>query len=191
MTRHELPDDVVNVMVCSPSGDATVSGWAPTVTADTRLLVVSYFRSAEAYAAAVRAHSGVDPSAFVVIEARRDPTQTAPDGVDLRTESPERLTGVGIQTNEVLTRWRGADAPVVVAFDSVTALLQQAELDVVYRFLHPFAGQVRSAGGRAFYHFADEAHDTATISTLEQLFDTFITVDSETDSYHVQPSAFA
>lgn len=190
MSPAGLPDAPTNAMVRSPSWEAAMPTWARSVTVETRLLVVSYVRPADDYVSLLRNHAGTMPEEFVVVEARPDATARNRDYIDVRTEDPERLTGVGLQTNELLTRWRDLDEPTIVVLDSVTGLLQYVELDVAYRFLHPFTAQVRLAGACGFYRFADAAHDQLTISTLEQLFDTFIRAESASEEYQVQSSAF-
>lgn len=190
MSAIALSGDVSNVTMVAPTWDGAMGAWIPSLEPDTRTLVVSYVRPAEDYLTAYRERTGREPASFVVVEARTDGTDSAPEGVDVRTESPDRLTGIGIQVNETLTRWRDSDAPVAVYFDSITALLQYVELDVAYRFLHPFTGQVRQAGARGFYRMSEDAHDAVTVSTLEQLFDGFLQVDGMVGAPPVQQSAF-
>lgn len=164
-------------LVRAPDWHAAVGSWADAVTDGTHLLVVSYDRNAAAYAETLRDATTGEPASFVVIEVGVEDSDPIPAGVDVRSESPDRITGIGLQTNEFLTRWRDADGTPLVVFDSVSTLLETVPLDVTYRFLHPFIGQVRHAGGRGFYHFTDD-HDPAAIATLEQLFDRFVSVEA-------------
>lgn len=180
MTHADVVADATNTLVLAPAWRPAFAACAGAIDADTRLLLVTYERPAMEYLAAI---DGVDdgPAECVVVDATDGPAEPA-DGVEVRSEPPQRLTRVGLHTNEVLTRWGGDDAPILVYFDSISALLQHAALDVVYRLLHPFTGQVFGTDARAFYRLDPDAHDAATHQTLEQLFDAFLTVHAKAGS---------
>jgi hypothetical protein len=65
---------------------------------------------------------------------------------------------------------------VVCCFDSLTALLQYADLQRVYRFVHTLEGRLSSVDGVAHYHMDPAAHDEQTISTLRPLFDVVVEI---------------
>jgi hypothetical protein len=65
---------------------------------------------------------------------------------------------------------------VVCCFDNLTALLQYADLQRVYRFVHTLNGRLGTIDGIAHYHMDPGAHDDRTISTLRPLFDTVVEV---------------
>ena len=180
MTRADVVADATNTLVLAPAWRPAFAACAGAVDADARLLLVTYERPAVDYLAALE-EVGAEPAECVVVDATDEPGEPA-DGVEVRSESSQRLTRVGLHTNEVLTRWGGDDAPIVVYFDSISALLSRAALDVVYRLLHPFTGQVHGADARAFYRLDPDAHDVATHQTLEQLFDAFLTVHAKAGS---------
>lgn len=171
MDNVALPDDATNVLLLTDEGDEALSICVGTVTAATRFLAVSYTRWASEYADRL---AGVSPAEIVVIRAQREDISSDPEGVTVCTEAPDNLTGIGVRTNEFLTRWHSGADPVVVYFDSITALLQYAELDMAYRFLHVLRSRVTHSDATGFYHLAPGAHDEATVATFKQLFDTVL-----------------
>jgi hypothetical protein len=96
-----------------------------------------------------------------------------PGGDSVETlSSPGDLTGLGITLSEVLKEWNDEDERTVACFDSLTALLQYADLQTVYKFLHVLTGRFEAADVTAHFHLDPEACDTQTVSTLTSLFDT-------------------
>lgn len=90
-------------------------------------------------------------------------------------ESPGDLTGLGITLSEFLSEKE--DASVRLCFDSLTALLQYADLKQAFRFLHIVTGRVKSANGVGHYHLDPAAHDQQTLATIQGLFDAVVEVD--------------
>jgi hypothetical protein len=73
-----------------------------------------------------------------------------------------------------------ADAEnVVCCFDNLTALLQYADLQRVYRFVHTLNGRLASVDAVSHYHMDPSAHDRQTISTLRPQFDAVIEVGTD------------
>jgi len=93
-----------------------------------------------------------------------------------RVADPSDLPRLGITLSEFLTRWDDV-GPTILAFDSVTALLQYADLQRVYRFLHTLKGRLGSADATSFYHLDPAAHDDRTVATLRPLFDLVVRVE--------------
>jgi hypothetical protein len=91
--------------------------------------------------------------------------------------SPGDLTGLGIKLSEVLKGWHGDGNDTVACFDSLTALLQYADLQTVYKFLHVLTGRFEAADVTAHFHLDPDACDQQTISTLTSLFDTVVEVE--------------
>jgi hypothetical protein len=71
------------------------------------------------------------------------------------------------------------DEHIVFCFDGVTSLLQYADLQRAFRFLHVVTGRVKTVGGVGHYHLDPEAHDTQTLATLKGLFDAVIEVEDD------------
>jgi len=96
-------------------------------------------------------------------------------------ENPGDLTGVGIHLSEMLSGMAGAaeadDQPIVVCFDSITSLLQYADLQRTFRFLHVVTGRVRSVGAVGHFHVDPDAHDDQDLATLKGLFDAVVSID--------------
>jgi hypothetical protein len=84
-------------------------------------------------------------------------------------ENPSDLTGLGITVSEYLSEHGGPNT--VVTFDSLTALLQYADLQRAFRFLHVLANRVKTAGAVAHFHMDPGAHDDREVATLSSLFD--------------------
>ncbi|WP_276299363.1 DUF7504 family protein [Halorussus lipolyticus] len=91
--------------------------------------------------------------------------------------SPGDLTGLGITLSEALKQWDGNGHRTVACFDSLTALLQYADLQTVYKFLHVLTGRFDAADVTAHFHLDPDACDQQTVSTLTSLFDTVVELD--------------
>ena len=93
--------------------------------------------------------------------------------------NPSDLTGLGIKLSEILQKWGDNGNETVACFDSLTALLQYADLQTVYKFLHVLTGRFNTADVTAHFHLDPNACDQQTISTLTSLFDTVVELDDD------------
>lgn len=91
--------------------------------------------------------------------------------------NPGDLTGLGIKLSEILREWNGTANQTVCCFHSLTALLQYADLQTVYKFLHVLTGRFEATDVTAHFHLDPDACDKQTVSTLTSLFDTVIEFD--------------
>ena len=91
--------------------------------------------------------------------------------------NPGDLTGLGITLSEILKEWTDTDNPTAACFDSLTALLQYADLQTAYKFLHVLTGRFEAAEVTGHFHLDPDACDQQTISTLTSLFDTVVELD--------------
>lgn len=83
---------------------------------------------------------------------------------------PSDLPRLGITLSEFVAKWDDA-VPIVLAFDSITAFLQYADLQSVYRFVQTLKGRLDSANGLGLYFMNPAAHDDQTMATVRPLFD--------------------
>ncbi|MFB6118920.1 hypothetical protein [Halosegnis sp.] len=81
--------------------------------------------------------------------------------------SPGDLTGLGIKLSQCLSAWESATQPTIVAVDSLTTLLQFADLERVFRFVHVLAGRVANADAVGYFHLDPAAHDERAAATLQ------------------------
>ncbi|WP_244605274.1 DUF7504 family protein [Halorussus halobius] len=108
-----------------------------------------------------------------------DPATGSDDEVVETLANPGDLTGLGITLSEVLQRWGDDGNEVTACFDSLTALLQYADLQTAYKFLHVLTGRFEAAGVTAHFHLDPEACDQQTVSTLTSLFDAVVELDDD------------
>jgi hypothetical protein len=73
----------------------------------------------------------------------------------------------------------GEEEQIAVCFNSVTSLLQYADLQRAFRFLHVVTGRVKTVGGVGHYHLDPDAHDSQTLATLKGLFDAVVEVEED------------
>lgn len=85
--------------------------------------------------------------------------------------SPGDLTGLGIKLSQCLSAWGDDGNRTTVRFDSLTTLLQFADLKRVFRFVHVLTGRIDSANAVGYFHLDPAAHDDQTLATLRGLFD--------------------
>lgn len=112
----------------------------------------------------VRSAAAASPSAST--GGRSGPIKTVSD--------PSDLTGVGIAVTEFLAAWADDGNRTVVCFESLTALLQYADADRVYRFLNELTSRLKQTGAVAHFHASAASHDDQTLGTLASLFDEVI-----------------
>lgn len=96
-------------------------------------------------------------------------------------DDPGDLTRLGITISNELSSWQDNHNQTLVCFDSVSILLQYAELQRVFRFIHVLQGRLGNIGARTHYHLNPEAHDSQTEATMQSLFDGVITVSASGD----------
>jgi hypothetical protein len=185
-------EDASNVLVLGPADDAVtvLTGMCfPAVVADeANFLCMTFTRDPEEWLDGWREGVGSDPTQAGLIGVGESlgpegstglPALDAEEAVATeRVSDPSDLPRLGITLSEFLTRW-GDDTQTIVAFDSISALLQYADLQRVYRFLHTLKGRLQSVDAVSFYHLDPAAHDERSIATLRPLFDTVVTVESD------------
>lgn len=135
------------------------------------VLAVLYRHDVRASTTALRDRCDRIDSAAAVAVGPVAGTGRERDGLPVHEVSdPTDLTGVGIAVGEWL-RARDGDERPVVCLDSLSTLLQYADLERAFRFLHALVAQVRAADARAYASVDPGAHDETTHSTLATLFD--------------------
>lgn len=58
-------------------------------------------------------------------------------------------------------------------------MLQYADLQRTFRFLHVVTGRVKTVGGTGFYRIDPDAHDSQTMATIKGLFDAVVTREDD------------
>lgn len=87
------------------------------------------------------------------------------------------LTGLGMALNDCLTEWEETGTELVCCFDSLSILLQYADTERVFRFLHMLTGKLSDVGATAHFHMDPVAHDEETVAKLSQVFDSIVELD--------------
>jgi hypothetical protein len=186
-----------NVLVLAPSfastSDAVCADLLVGETAnETSVLGITYRQSPTEWIDDWEAHAGGPPERGTVIGIGDRAGPAGPESLDAAVaeswsvetiENPADLTGLGIELSEFLdaTRERSGAARPRVCYDSLTALMQYADLQRAFRFLHVVSGRVKSADTLAHYHLDPEAHDEQTLATVKGLFDAVLTLDESGD----------
>jgi hypothetical protein len=106
-----------------------------------------------------------------------DPDAADTDGVAVTTANPNDVTGLGMRLNNYLGD-HDPETQLVVCFDSLTQMLQFADVQSVFKFVHMFTGQLREVDAIAHFHMDPDAHDPQTISRLKPAFDEAVTAEN-------------
>ena len=99
---------------------------------------------------------------------------------DLAVESiqdPGNLTRIGVILSSYLSDWDDGEHRIGVCFDSLTTLLQYADIQKVFRFVHELSRIMHEVDGTAHYHLDPNAHDDKDVSTLKSLFDAVVELE--------------
>lgn len=179
---------VANVMLLAPSIGAAKSNachalLTQTPPESTNVLAVSFTETPAEWVDEWDATAGGPPARGAVVSiGQAEASLEDPTWATATTENASDLTGIGIQLSELLSglaESAGDDESLVVCFDSVTSLLQYADLQRTFRFLHVVTGRVKSVGGVGHYHVDPQAHTAQDLATLKGLFDAVVEVDDD------------
>lgn len=145
--------------------------------ADQHVLQIVYDRTPASVVDDWQRAVGDLPASMAIIcpEAQSGGSAALPDGVYSTSVAADDLTGVGIAVSRYLDRWDGSRAPTTACLDSLTDVLERADTERVFRFLHTVTGRFMAAGVSAHVHLDPATHDDQTIATLRTLFDTVVT----------------
>ncbi|MFT4946268.1 MAG: hypothetical protein ACI8TL_000501 [Natronomonas sp.] len=188
--RPDLSDlsDVSNVLLLAPSlggqgNDICLDLLTQTAPSETNILAISYTDTPQEWVESWLGHVGVSPIRGGVVSVGQAESEIDDPSWAVKTvENPSDLTGIGIELSELLSGMAtaaGDDEHIAVCFDSITSLLQYADLQRAFRFLHVVTGRVKTVGGIGHFHLDPDAHDPQTLATLKGLFDAVIEVDDD------------
>lgn len=180
------------VLLCSPRLDRPPVNSVTTTDAATptsgNVLCVSLDETVDDVADRWLRDAGMLPDRLAVVttgDSTRGAAATVSGGADAlpngvstaSVSSPGDLTGLGIKLSQCLSAWD--DGPTTVHFDSLTTLLQFADLKRVFRFVHVLTGRIESANAVGYFYLDPGAHDEQTLATLRGLFDTVLESDPD------------
>lgn len=174
---------VSNVLVQAPSLGSgpdriCLDFLANTPPSSTGVLVVSFTRAADSWVAGWNAHVGTAPARGIVVSAGRPRAAVDDPAWSVETvANPGDFTRLGVAFTEALSDLSAAADAVAVCFDSLTALLQYADVGTVVRFLHVVAGRVSEAGGVGHYHVDPGAHQAQDLEALAGVVDAVAEID--------------
>lgn len=180
--------EVSNVLLMAPSlggqgQEVCLNLLSQTPPSETNVLTITYTDTPPEWVEHWTDHAGVSPvRGGVVSIGQAEASVDDPSWAVKTVENPSDLTGIGIELSELLSGMATAaadDEEIAICFNSVTSLLQYADLQRAFRFLHVVTGRVKTVGGVGHYHLDPEAHDRQTLATLKGLFDAVVEVNED------------
>lgn len=110
--------------------------------------------------------------------------RTTANGRDVLTvvRDPADIAGLGITLSLYLDDWAADDAPTLLDFHSVTAMLDHVDTEVAFRFFHVLTRRLEKTGTSGQFHLDPAVHGETTVRTLEPVFDTVVERDEPSDS---------
>jgi hypothetical protein len=189
-SRPDLAElsEVSNVLLLAPSlggqgNDVCLDLLTQTAPSETNILAVSYTDTPQEWVENWLDHASVSPVRGGIVSIGQAEAEIDDPAWAVKTvENPSDLTGIGIELSELLSGMATAaddDEHIAVCFDGITSLLQYADLQRAFRFLHVVTGRVKTVGGVGHFHLDPEAHDPQTLATLKGLFDAVIEVEED------------
>ncbi|MFC7072418.1 hypothetical protein ACFQJ7_14735 [Halovenus rubra] len=187
-------DNASNVLLLVPSlgnqgREASLTLLTRTPPGETNVLSVTYTDTAQEWVDFWDDFVNTEPIRGGVVDiGQQDGGVDDPVWAVKTVENPSDLTGIGIELSELLqTMARAApdSEEIAFSFDSITSLLQYADLQRAFRFLHVVTGRVKTVDGTGYYRIDPDAHDRQTLATLKGLFDAVVDVD-EDDNWEIQ-----
>jgi hypothetical protein len=146
---------------------------------DQHVLEIAYNRSPATVVENWRASAGELPASLAIICPEAEHVEEMPEGVHVTSVADSDLTGVGIAVTRYLDRWDGSSRSITACLDSLTAVLQYADMERVFRFLHTLNGRFVATETRAHVHLDPATQDDQSIATLATLFDTVVSRDGD------------
>lgn len=190
---HEDEEDTANVLLLAPSlstaeEEACINFLTFLDISQENILSVTFTQTAQDRLELWQTHVGDERPARAGIVSVGEPTRSAssqrttsrqpPESISIDTISdPADLSRLGITIENYLSEWAENENQTVICFHSLTPLLQYADRERVFRFLHLLTGRIDSIDAVAHFHMNPEAHDAQTRNTLVQLFDAVIDID--------------
>jgi hypothetical protein len=179
-------EGVTNVLVLAPSmgtakRDTCLDLLTQTPPASTNVLSVTFTQSAAEWVEDWDEYAGEPPARGGIVAIGQQQGDGDANWRVATVENPSDLTGIGIELSELLSTIAGAagDEPLSVCFDSITSLLQYADLQRTFRFLHVVTGRIKTVGGVGHFHIDPAAHTDQELATLKGLFDAVVEVDED------------
>ncbi len=163
--------------------DAACAGrFASAEARDANILLVTLTEPADERVGVLQNHLEDPPSRIRVVSASDEHTSdvsiAGPSGEMTLSiyavDDPSDLPRLGMRIQEAAAF--EDDRPTLVCFHSLTALLQYADTQRVFRFLHIMQNAIDA---ETHYHMDANSHNTRTVETLKQLFDAVIEFDGE------------
>jgi hypothetical protein len=139
-----------------------------------RVLSLSYTRRPTRLVDHWRATHGSLPASMAIVCPESNADEEPPAGVHTTHVPASDLTGASIAISRYLDRWDGDDEPITVCLNSLTALLQYADRDRVFRFLHTITSRCLAVDASVHAHLDPATQDEQTVATVATLFDTVV-----------------
>jgi hypothetical protein len=190
-----VPEEGGSVLVLAPAMDRRVDECCVDLSCrtdpvDVDLLAVSLDGAVDDVLDRWNRHAGATPGRTAVVttgESTRGAATTATGGVSMlgsdvsvaSVSDPGDLTGLGIKVSQALSSWEDDDNDLALCFDSLTTLLQFADVRRVFQFVHVLTQRIASAGARAHFHMDANAHDDQEVATIRSLFDQAYELDAD------------
>ncbi len=150
---------------------------------ETNVLSITYTDTPQEWTERWMDESGVSPVRGGIVSIGQADAGADDRSWAVRTvENPADLTGIGIELSELLSGMANAagdDEHIAVCFNGITSLLQYADLQRAFRFLHVVTGRVKTVDGVGHFHLDPEAHDSQTVATLKGLFDAVVEIGDD------------
>jgi len=144
----------------------------------TGTVAVTYRGTAEEWLTRMEGHRAAPDAIRVVTVGAAVGGADIPGPTIRRVENPDDLTGVEITIDEQLTAL--PDGHAALCFDSLTALLQYADVEEAYRLLHPLVERLHADRVVGHFHVDPAAHEPETLATLAGVFDAEVTLTDDT-----------
>lgn len=81
----------------------------------------------------------------------------------------------------------GEGTTSMLCFRSLSTLLQYADLEAVFKFLHTLTSRIETGDARGHYHMDPTTHDERTVQTLLQLFDAAVRIEDGSVDVRTRP----
>lgn len=114
-------------------------------------------------------------------ETDGEPVSDAGTDVLTTVRDPADASDLGVAISLYLQDWSTDDAPTVLGFHSLTAMLDHVGVETTFRFLHLLNRRLADARASGQFYLDPAAVDERTIETLRPVFDSVVERDRSAD----------
>ena len=181
---HESLADAATVLVCAPPFAGGAESVVPKLVSEratdgsTALVWVTLSDSQSGVERRLSEHDLLEALAAVGVVTTDAGAESSADVRVASVDGPGNLTTLGVRVTALVDDFAECDH-VVCCVDSLSTLLQYADVRAVFKFSHVLCGRLATADGHTYLVINPEVHEPMTVTRFATLADAALDVTDE------------